>query len=78
MKHCLIVNDYFIKCSNTSKNLYKLIVPLAVILVAPSACTLSGVLISILAAGSILVLDGGFLIGLLLFPATIRLPGTLT
>ena len=55
---------------------YMLMAPLWVIFPA-SVSASCAVLISTLGC-SILLLDGGFLIGFLLFPAIIRLPGTLT
>lgn len=71
---------YVFKWSNYQKFVklfYKLIAPLAVIFPAPSVSTSCVVLMPML-PGSILVLDGGFLIGFLLFPAIIKLPGTFT
>lgn len=57
---------------------HNLIAPLAVILVVAAVSASWAVMSAVAATGSILVLDGGFLIGLLLEPATIRLPGTFT
>ena len=55
---------------------HMLMAPLLVMF--PESASVSGIAFTSILGSSIFVLDGGFLIGFLLFPAIIRLPGTFT